>query len=304
MDGDGCSATCRASGKSCADPFELTWDPVARKAVWKGDLEYGRDDFGIVCVRTNDKDLVARFVAPFDGDFAFELLPTKASAGLAVLAGPCETAIELGCSQWYVAGNTRFVNRTLAAGDVVWVRVDAANRLLAGAGDFTVRVRPAVCGDGIRVIAEECDDGNTVPGDGCSSTCELELAEVEPNQSRAGANNAALNGALVAALDTTSDEDWFQFTAVQGATYTVALSAGQRGNCVITPTGYIADLRLELFDGAGSSLALAPEPDPALSCPRLTWTAPASGYFYLQVKNALYGRAVPRYFLEIAEQLP
>ncbi len=32
-----------------------------------------------------------------------------------------------------------------------------------------------VCGDGVRVgNAHECDDGNTVDGDGCSSSCEIE----------------------------------------------------------------------------------------------------------------------------------
>ena len=29
----------------------------------------------------------------------------------------------------------------------------------------------AICGDGVRVEPEECDDGNTENGDGCSSDC-------------------------------------------------------------------------------------------------------------------------------------
>jgi len=36
------------------------------------------------------------------------------------------------------------------------------------------RSRPVVCGDGSLFDAEACDDGNTVNGDGCSSTCTLE----------------------------------------------------------------------------------------------------------------------------------
>jgi len=31
-----------------------------------------------------------------------------------------------------------------------------------------------VCGNGVAEGSEECDDGNTTPGDGCSSTCQLE----------------------------------------------------------------------------------------------------------------------------------
>ena len=33
-----------------------------------------------------------------------------------------------------------------------------------------------VCGDGVAGGNEECDDGNTTPGDGCSATCQLESA--------------------------------------------------------------------------------------------------------------------------------
>lgn len=34
----------------------------------------------------------------------------------------------------------------------------------------------ALCGDGIAVAPEECDDGNAIGGDGCSATCQLEDA--------------------------------------------------------------------------------------------------------------------------------
>jgi cysteine-rich repeat protein len=37
--------------------------------------------------------------------------------------------------------------------------------------DGTLYVVCNVCGDGIVDSAEECDDGNTIDGDGCSSTC-------------------------------------------------------------------------------------------------------------------------------------
>jgi len=39
----------------------------------------------------------------------------------------------------------------------------------------TCQVEVCVCGDGVKSAAEGCDDGNTVSGDGCSSTCEIEL---------------------------------------------------------------------------------------------------------------------------------
>src|SRR6188768_1031822 len=37
-----------------------------------------------------------------------------------------------------------------------------------------------VCGDGFRSSTEACDDGNTLPGDGCSPTCEITPQLVRP----------------------------------------------------------------------------------------------------------------------------
>lgn len=39
----------------------------------------------------------------------------------------------------------------------------------------TCRALPVVCGDGVRVGDEGCDDGNTDPGDGCSAGCTVEM---------------------------------------------------------------------------------------------------------------------------------
>ncbi len=38
---------------------------------------------------------------------------------------------------------------------------------------------PPVCGNGVIELPEECDDGNTVDGDGCSSTCQIEATVCE-----------------------------------------------------------------------------------------------------------------------------
>src|SRR4029078_3113408 len=35
--------------------------------------------------------------------------------------------------------------------------------------------RIARCGDGVVVLPELCDDGNTMSGDGCSDTCKVEI---------------------------------------------------------------------------------------------------------------------------------
>jgi cysteine-rich repeat protein len=53
-----------------------------------------------------------------------------------------------------------------------WVVVGIVSGLGAGCGDDGFV--PTVCGDGIVEAGEQCDDGNTTPGDGCSATCAIE----------------------------------------------------------------------------------------------------------------------------------
>jgi cysteine-rich repeat protein len=63
----------------------------------------------------------------------------------------------------------------------------------------TCAIEP-VCGNGIVQAGEECDDGNTTSGDGCSSTCQLEAG-----------NNLIVNGNFSA-----GEPPWVFFTNAQG----------------------------------------------------------------------------------------
>lgn len=40
---------------------------------------------------------------------------------------------------------------------------------------YPLTVRPLICGDGVVGGSEQCDDGDTVDGDGCDATCQLEV---------------------------------------------------------------------------------------------------------------------------------
>src|SRR5947207_6482614 len=57
---------------------------------------------------------------------------------------------------------------------------------------------PATCGNGVAEGAEECDDGNTVSGDGCSATCQLE------NTSAICAGIPAVSGTAIEAVPVAS----------------------------------------------------------------------------------------------------
>ena len=58
---------------------------------------------------------------------------------------------------------------------ITWTPFTVTSACAATLGTFTIipncTTTPAVCGDGIVETGETCDDGNTVSGDGCSSTC-------------------------------------------------------------------------------------------------------------------------------------
>jgi cysteine-rich repeat protein len=101
--------------------------------------------------------------------------------------------------------------------------------------EYTLQVglQLVTCGDGIKGPGEQCDDGNTMPGDGCSATCVLEtIAEIEPNDiiGDAFANGPFPVGELLAGSigPSQADSDYFAFE--------------------VTST---SDVRIETFDGTG-----------------------------------------------------
>lgn len=61
----------------------------------------------------------------------------------------------------------------LGGGDV---RIEA----LSSTASTWVLAVPVPCGDAIVDAGEECDDGNTNSGDGCSATCQIEVAQLSP----------------------------------------------------------------------------------------------------------------------------
>ncbi len=50
----------------------------------------------------------------------------------------------------------------------------------------------AVCGDGLVFPGEACDDGNTISGDGCSSTCQVEMGWTCNNVTQAPASSLSI----------------------------------------------------------------------------------------------------------------
>jgi len=100
--------------------------------------------------------------------------------------------------------------------------------------ELRVSVAPTHCGNGVVDPGEQCDDGNTKSGDGCSSSCQFEcagVAEIEPNDSPAAASGPIVPGVGVCgAIYPVGDADVWRFSL---ASY--------------------SDISLETFDASGAS---------------------------------------------------
>ncbi len=161
------------------------------------------------------------------------------------------------------------------------------------------------CGDGARTGAEQCDDGNTTSGDGCSATCQLEknyLDETEVNDTIALANPLGSAAGFIGAIGVPGDHDFFSFdVTTAGSSVTAAVNNGL-GAC---PPGVAS--RLRLFDPAGTQIALDSNSGP-VSCSLINSTLyPAAGNlavgtYTLEVQLINMTVTAPFYVLDITVQ--
>lgn len=157
-------------------------------------------------------------------DVAYEVTAAKSGVFEAVWGGfsPLSISVrsacsgaELGCTK------TKSLKVPVTAGTKLWVVLDGVG---GGEGPFglSVQSRPIVCGDKHTDGTEACDDGNTTSGDGCSSTCAIELKETEPNDTAAQANTWA--SPFVAAIGSAGDVDVVKVTVPAGGTLSAVVT--------------------------------------------------------------------------------
>lgn len=184
--------------------------------------------------------------------------------------------------------------RNLTAGDY-YLMLSAYG---AASGDYVLQVEVVApgCGNGLLETAEQCDDGNTIAGDGCDAACRYSVA-----------------GSLVGALP-------------QAATLTGALSAGsaQYYEVVLPTEGYLwaafgaptlgrcepefVDPVLTLYNSAGEEVAYNDDYYGGWLCPTLDPTIDPSlrlpaGTYFLRVTE-LEGAAIPSYQLNLKTIVP
>lgn len=156
----------------------------------------------------------------------------------------------------------------------------------SGAYRIDLELPVPACGDGVADAEEDCDDGNSQPGDGCSSTCAREDSdETEPNGEALVAD--PLRASTTRGFLQSDEEDWFTFDVGPGAAGTWSFLISD-----IDGLGCSADLRLALVEASGRERAT--DDGGGAGCPALRGAATylEAGTWYLRLTPGS-GRSLP-----------
>ena len=143
------------------DGKSLSWFPF----LWEGGVVQYLDAGGTSCSATaiNSTGQVVGSCLRFDGFYYHEATLWDAGARYELydLAHSTEG--------WQIGlGSPMDISE---AGQIVGF----GGTLPSNANEHSYLLTPIMCGDGVVVAEEECDDGNTIPGDGCDESCLTEI---------------------------------------------------------------------------------------------------------------------------------
>ncbi|MBI2375903.1 MAG: DUF4215 domain-containing protein [Deltaproteobacteria bacterium] len=297
--GDGCSASCVFEGTIETEPNDTsaTATVLTLPAVVSGVIDPSVPDlvdFYAITIPAGSH-LVAQ--ASIDG---FDSCPYPASAmltlydtdGTTILDQNSTGGPEAACGR--LAPDTSPATISMIAGTYFIAVSDLDDDDLIDPYYLTVSVVAPGCGNGFIEGAEQCDDGNLTPGDGCSDACALEAVAVITGPSP---TPTTIPGALgVGEIDTYRVE-MAAPGYIRAQTYVPTTP-----NCVAT-TGS-ADTELELIDGAGTSLAYSDDHggvrcsliDPAVA----PGAAVEAGTYFIRVSAYFSTDEVPAYELVVS----
>jgi cysteine-rich repeat protein len=251
--GDGCSPTCQFEGNYTSETEVNDTQALANH------LPAGSDGFAASINPAGDLDY-----------FSFDVTTAGSSVILATTDGvngcpsgfdskiflydPAHTEIANNddgpvppCSR--ISPATHAAAANLAVGTYT-VKVQHLGGLVQPSYVLTIKVSTPGCGDGLIQSGEQCDDGNTTSGDGCSATCQAESPyEIEPNNSTATAN-ALWSGTSLwkGSINPLLDHDYFTFNLTAIGTPTLTT------HTVNDPTACTFDTVIHLLDHTGTQI--------------------------------------------------
>jgi len=187
-DGDGCSSTCHfetcSNGLSSRTAQALRFSWLGRSCGGNADIVFSLNGTevaraalatscdcspGVGTLEVTDPSLLARakdgtndFAVSTTGDLAWAVVEVRTPAGNRVQKA-WDASGDYG-NPWHRPTNL------CSAGVQSGVQADTFFGLQSTGGGHC-----ATCGNGVAEFGEECDDGNKVNGDGCSSSCKYEI---------------------------------------------------------------------------------------------------------------------------------
>ena len=174
-------------------------------------------------------------------DATFQQLGQKSGGGPSGSAGTCAA---------FDPAQDRFA-RDLAPGRYYLMATGEAST--GGPIEIRATVINPSCGNGLaeQRAAEQCDDGNRVSLDGCSSLCLLEtrlLTEVEPNDTQATATLTGLSGVgaitLSGANTPAGDDDVYRFDLAAGRSVVLAARTYTTPGLPLSCSSTVTDTRI------------------------------------------------------------
>lgn len=296
ISGDGCSATCGLEGNFLTETepndTQATANPLG-----------GADGFSASISPIGDQDYFS-FDVVTPGSSAF-IQVTDGLSGcpngfdskltlfnpLGALIGTADDGGAAKCSLISPAATPASAN--MAVGKYK-VRVEYnGNSVAVASYVLKIKVVAPSCGDGVvQPATEQCDDGNTVVGDGCNATCQAEAPyEIEPNGTLMTATPQWPGFSKWIGTIGPPDHDYYAFTLA--APGMVTLTVHTVNNAATCP----GDTLLHLDNSAGTELLF--NDDGGVSpCSSLTKSLPA-GSFYVWVQGYMDAKQIGKYQLDL-----
>jgi cysteine-rich repeat protein len=183
--GDGCTAGCTIEPAGAEDVCPGEVFPLVQQGIdWVGSIYSGNanlaaDTTATGCTTTG-RDAFFSVTAPIDGVLTATLTQAAFNASIHARTDCATNTSQVACANDNAAVGTETITFSVAQNTTYFVIVDSTATTQFGPFTLQVRVTPPGCGDSIVSSPEECDDGNTAPGDGCAADCSLEaLAGVD-----------------------------------------------------------------------------------------------------------------------------
>jgi cysteine-rich repeat protein len=182
--GDGCDGSCSIEptptlGVSCTSPEPIALvegAPGEYSASVKGGTwnRTAGGTFGSSCGGTSGKEAYYTVTPPIDGILVADVDATYNIVPGVRLSCPHSGTTFLTCSNRSLGPGGEHLAFAVSAGTTYWIILDSPSTSTNGAYSMHLSLKGPSCGDGVLNGSEQCDDGNLLPGDGCSATCTLE----------------------------------------------------------------------------------------------------------------------------------